>query len=119
MRADAREPDLAVLLGDALRLQQVVGHLGGLVLHVQVPDVEVVRSQLAQAGVQVGESLLPGLARALAGNNHPLPAALESGPHHAFVVSVLVTSRGVEMDDPDIGRVLNHALVRGGHAPKR
>ena len=61
VRADAGEADLAGFLGDLLRFDQFVGHLGRLGLGVQVPDVQVIGAEFAQAGIQVGQRGFFGL----------------------------------------------------------
>ncbi len=106
-------------LGGPLDLQQLIGHLRGCAPVVEVPDVEVVGAEFAQAGVEVVDGLLLGLRRALAGENDLLALALESRTHHALVVAVLVTARRVEMHDAEIGRAHDHRRVRGGHAAER
>ena len=55
VQAHAGEADLALLLRDALRVEQFVGDVRGLALAVQVPDVDVVGAELLQALVEVRE----------------------------------------------------------------
>ena len=120
VRADAGEPDLSGLLGDALGLEQIVGHLGRGALGVQIPDVEVVGPQLAQAGVQIASA--PPAAvwlSVLLEMIDLLPPALQRRAQHALVVAVHVAARGVEVDDADVGGPLDHRLIGRRHAAER
>ena len=63
VRAHAGEADLAGFLGDLLRLDQFVSHIGGLGFGVQIPDIQMVGAQLAQAGIQIRQRSLFGLGR--------------------------------------------------------
>jgi hypothetical protein len=114
--ADPREADLPAPLGHPLRLEQVLAHLLRLGLVVEVPDVEVVGPQLAQARVQVGEGFRPGPPHALAREDHLLTHALEGAADHPLVVAVLVDAGGVEVVDPQIRRARDHGRLRSGHA---
>ena len=118
MRADAGEADLARLLGDALSLQQVVGDIARTVLHVEIPDVQVIGPELAQAGIELGQGLRLVRALGLARQHHPLPLALQGRAHHALVVAALIAARGIEVEDPDIGGALDDGGVGSGHAPE-
>ncbi len=80
VRAHPGKPDLAGLLCGALEVQQLVGHFFRSIPVVQVPDIEIVRAELAQAGVQLILSLLPRPSHALAGKNDLLPLALMAAP---------------------------------------
>src|SRR5262249_52345264 len=51
--ADAAEANLAGLAGRALRLEHVVRYLVRAVLLAEIPDVDVVRAERFQAGVQI------------------------------------------------------------------
>ena len=116
VQADAGEADLALLLRDALRVEELVGDLGGGLLAVEVPDVHVVGAELLQALVEVGEGLLLRLAARLRGDEDLVAAALEGRADEALVVAALVAARGVEEVHAEVGGALDDALVRGDHA---
>jgi len=65
---------------------------------VQVPDIEVIRAQLAQAGIQMILRLLALAGQSLARNDHLLAPAFQSRAHHTLIVAVLVTPRRIEVD---------------------
>ena len=114
--ADTGEADLPVLLGGGLRFEQLGSQVGRARQAVQVPDIQVVGAQRAQAGFQVlhRPGLVPGVA--LARDIKLLALALQRGAHHALVIAALVSARGVEVVDAQVGGLLHHASVGGDHA---
>ncbi len=116
MRAHPGKPDLTGLLSRLLGFEQFRCHLFRAGLAVQVPDVQVVCAEFAQAGIQVGQRGLPGGGVGLAGEHDVLALALERRADHALVVAALITAGGIEIIDPKIGRALDHAGVGGDHA---
>jgi hypothetical protein len=89
VRADTGEADLAGLLGGLLRIDEIVGDLGGTALGVEVPDIHVVGAELFEAGVEVFERVLAGTGVALGGEGHLVPFGLQGGADHAFVVALM------------------------------
>jgi len=58
--AHAHEAGLALLLRRALRVEELVRQVRGRPLAVEVPDVDVVGAELAQALLEVLEGARPG-----------------------------------------------------------
>ncbi len=88
----------------------------GLVLGVQVPDVDVVRLEFAKAGVEVGEQGLLRFGRRLGREGDVLADALQRGADHALAVARLVAAGGIEVADAEVGGAFDDARVRGDHA---
>src|ERR1035437_10721913 len=85
--AHAGEADLALLLGKLLRLDHVVANLGRAGLAMQIPDVDVIRIEFAQAGLEILQQPFLVLSARLGGEYDLLPPGSQGSAHHAFVVA--------------------------------
>lgn len=100
--AEADKPDLAGLLGLALRLHQLVRDLPGVVFHVEQPYILVIGVQLLQAGVQLRQNARPGGRLGLGGKENVLALRSQRRSHHPFVLAVLIDAGAIEISDASI-----------------
>ena len=117
VRADADVPDLPLRLGVIPDRDQLVGNGRNAIPRVHVPDVQVVRTQFLEAGIELGDGLRGRLGFGFAGEHDFVAVALQCGPDHALVIALPVPARGVEIGDTHVGRPGNHASVGRNHAP--
>ncbi len=105
MAGHADEPGLALLARPVCGLQRAAGRhrllvVGGGAEVVELPDVHVVRAQLAQALVELLQRT-SGVAAAGLGGEHHLVAAPGQHLTH-FFLAVAVGARGVEIVDAGV-----------------
>ena len=116
MRAYAGKTDLALLLGKLLRFNHVVVNVGRAVLAMQIPDIDVIRVQLAKALFKM--LLHPRLVwRVCLGRKHNL---LPLRPQRrAKFLRAHADRPGRHHPAPRLAvsdQHLNHAAVRRNHA---
>jgi hypothetical protein len=116
VRTDTGKANLALLLGCLLGLDHVVMDFVPAAMAVQIPDIDVIRIQFAQALFEV--LLHPRLVRRVRlGREHNLlPLCTQRRAHHALIVAVRIAARGIEVVDAGIGGALNDTAVRRDHA---
>ena len=88
----------------------------GLAAAVQIPDVDVVGVELAQALFEMLHHAGFVGRVGLGGEDDLLALGSERRADHALVVAVLVAARGVEVVDAEVGGARDHAGVGGDHA---
>ena len=116
MCAHSDEPDLALLLGRALRVEQVVGNIRRAVLAVQMPDVQMIGVEFFEAGLQLRQGACLVLGVYLARQDDVFSFGAQRGRYHALVLAALVPTRGVEEGDAHVHSLGNHSGVGCDHA---
>jgi hypothetical protein len=83
---------------------------------MEIPDIQIVGAQFAQACVEVGKNFLFRLARPLARDDDLQPHFLQSRADHPLVISALITAGRVEVIDTEIRGALDHGRIGSRHA---
>jgi len=79
--------------GFVLRVEALVGDVGGLLARMEVPDIDVVGAQLLERRLEVRHHVLGGVARGLRDQEDLLPTSLSAAPTMRSLLPVLVNAR--------------------------
>ena len=116
VRAHADEADLALLLGRRPGVDDSSVICSARVSGVHVPDVEVIRAEFLQTGLELRRRFGRGGASDLLDRTILSRPALQGGADHAFVVAALIAARGIEVGDAHVQGPRNHTGIGRDHA---
>ena len=114
--ADADEAHFALLFCILLHFNHVVGDVCGAAEAVEIPDVDVIGVELAEALVEMLQHACFVVRLGFGGEYDLLALGAQGRAHHALVVAVLVVAGSIKVVDAEIYGALDDAAIGGDHA---